>query len=174
MKWEVSVRQELFRIQTEPLGGLTTDTLQRVTLRVDGEEEVEEVRILSTSEDQLTLSIGHRITTFSFHRNGDVLEIDHAFQTYFAEVATPQQRLARRLAGEETDGPVQLKARMPGRVIRVLHQVGDTIEAGTGLVVIEAMKMQNEMKAPKSGTLLQCRVQEGQTVNTGDLLFEIH
>lgn len=174
MKWEVSVEDRLFEIDLQPAKGQGTAGHHHVTARVDGEEHTEEIRILSHSVDQLTLLIGNRVAVFSCFRNGDVIEIGHENHSYSTEIMTPQQRLARRLIGEEADGPVQLKARMPGRVVRVLHQVGESVETGTGLVVIEAMKMQNEMKAPKSGTIVQCRVEEGQTVNTGDLLFEIH
>jgi biotin carboxyl carrier protein len=59
---------------------------------------------------------------------------------------------------------------MPGKVIRLLVAAGDTVEAGQGLIVVEAMKMQNEIKSPKSGTLERFLAKEGQTVNAGDVL----
>jgi biotin carboxyl carrier protein len=62
---------------------------------------------------------------------------------------------------------------MPGKVVRVLVEVGVKVEAGAGIVVVEAMKMQNEMKAPKSGTVVSLTAVPGATVNAGDVLAMI-
>jgi biotin carboxyl carrier protein len=59
---------------------------------------------------------------------------------------------------------------MPGKVVRVLVQVGDAVEAGQGLVVVEAMKMQNEMKASRPGRVIEIRAHAGDTVSAGDTL----
>jgi biotin carboxyl carrier protein len=62
---------------------------------------------------------------------------------------------------------------MPGKVIRVLVGAGDAVEAGQGLVVVEAMKMQNEMKSTRAGQVVEVRVQDGATVSAGDTLVVI-
>ncbi len=62
---------------------------------------------------------------------------------------------------------------MPGKVVRVLVAEGDSVEAGAGLVVVEAMKMQNELKAPKSGVVVAVKAQPGATVAMGDMLVAI-
>ncbi len=67
-------------------------------------------------------------------------------------------------------GPARLKAPMPGKIVRVLAGVGALVEAGQGLVVMEAMKMENELRAPRPGTLRELGVHEGQTVETGHLI----
>jgi biotin carboxyl carrier protein len=59
---------------------------------------------------------------------------------------------------------------MPGRVIRVLVSAGDEVEAGQGLVVVEAMKMQNEIRSPKKGKVERMLAREGQNVNAGEVL----
>jgi biotin carboxyl carrier protein len=59
---------------------------------------------------------------------------------------------------------------MPGKVIRLLVNVGDEVEAGQGLVVVEAMKMQNEIRSPKKGKVERVLVSEGQNVNAGEAL----
>jgi biotin carboxyl carrier protein len=61
-------------------------------------------------------------------------------------------------------------APMPGKVVRVLVEEGQEVEAGAGLVVVEAMKMQNELKSPKKGTVAELRARPGATVNAGDVL----
>lgn len=77
-------------------------------------------------------------------------------------------RQRRRHPG--TDGPITLKASMPGRVVRVLVAKGDTIAAHQSVLVLEAMKMQNEIKSPKEGRVIDLRVAPGDTVTTGQTL----
>jgi biotin carboxyl carrier protein len=77
-------------------------------------------------------------------------------------------RSRRRQDGAE--GPAHVKASMPGRVLRVLVEKGDAVSAHQGILVVEAMKMQNEMKSPKAGRVREIRVSPGDTVAAGDLL----
>ena len=59
---------------------------------------------------------------------------------------------------------------MPGKVVRFVANPGQDVEKGDGVIVVEAMKMQNELKSPKAGTLKEFRVSEGDTVSAGDVL----
>jgi biotin carboxyl carrier protein len=86
------------------------------------------------------------------------------------EVIDPRQWRRDRGRGVEAEGRQQIAAPMPGKVIRVLVRAGDAVEMGQGLVVVEAMKMQNEVRAPKSGTVERMLVSEGQAINAGDIL----
>lgn len=70
-------------------------------------------------------------------------------------------------------GPQKLASLMPGKVIRVLVAEGDHVEAGQGLVVVEAMKMQNEITAPKAGRVFKMMAREGATVSAGEVLAMI-
>jgi biotin carboxyl carrier protein len=76
----------------------------------------------------------------------------------------------RRAAQQGYDGAVEIRAPMPGKVVKVLVTEGATVELDQGLVVIEAMKMQNEMKSPKQGIVRKIGVKETAAVNAGDLL----
>jgi biotin carboxyl carrier protein len=62
---------------------------------------------------------------------------------------------------------------MPGKIVRVLAAVGDMVEAGQGVVVVEAMKMQNEMKAPRAGRVVTLSAREGASVSAGEVLATI-
>jgi biotin carboxyl carrier protein len=59
---------------------------------------------------------------------------------------------------------------MPGKVVRVQLEAGANVEKGAGIVVVEAMKMQNEMKSPRDGVVVTINVKPGDTVNAGDVL----
>jgi len=88
-----------------------------------------------------------------------------------ARVVDPRRwRGAGRGGALEVEGRQQILAPMPGKVVRVLVQQGDTVDAGRGLLVVEAMKMQNEVRSPKTGTVERLLVTEGQAVNAGEVL----
>ncbi len=70
-------------------------------------------------------------------------------------------------------GPAQVAAPMPGKVIRALVEEGQQVAAGQGLVVVEAMKMQNEMQAPRAGRVVALRAREGAAVAAGEVLVVI-
>jgi biotin carboxyl carrier protein len=88
-------------------------------------------------------------------------------------VRDPRSWRAGRHGTLEASGPQRVLAPMPGKVVRVLVAAGDVIEAGRGLVVVEAMKMQNEIRAPKSGRIERVLVAEGQAVRTQEALVII-
>lgn len=109
-----------------------------------------EIRITPTPSGALTLQTGR-----------------HEFT---AEVTDPRAWRGRRHSVLEAEGRQQILAPMPGKIIRVLVQAGEKVEAGQGLLVVEAMKMQNEIRSPKSGTVERLLVKEGQPVNAGEIL----
>jgi biotin carboxyl carrier protein len=82
--------------------------------------------------------------------------------------ATPPEVAAAR--ARKAGGAARIQATMPGKVIRVLVKAGDTVTAGQGIVVVEAMKMQNEMKAPRAGVVKTLHAETGGTVSAGDLI----
>lgn len=88
-------------------------------------------------------------------------------------IEDPRSFRAHKNTAAGTDGPRSVHAPMPGRVVRVLVKVGDSVEAHQGIVVIEAMKMQNELKAPKAGRVTRIAAEPGSTVQPGDVLAVI-
>ena len=89
---------------------------------------------------------------------------------YVAEVVDPRAWRGRRHGAMEAEGRQQIAAPMPGKVVRLLVNAGDAVEVGQGLLVVEAMKMQNEIRSPKSGRVEKLFVIEGQAVNAGEVL----
>jgi biotin carboxyl carrier protein len=92
---------------------------------------------------------------------------------YSVEVRDPRSWRTRRARAGAQDGAKKIIAPMPGKVVRVVAPAGTEVEQGAGVVVIEAMKMQNELKSPKKGTVAKVLVGEGAAVNAGDVLAVI-
>jgi len=100
--------------------------------------------------------------TVTVHVNGRLVE---------ATVAGAQGSWARRGdAAASGKGPQKILAPMPGKVVKVLVKVGDAVAAKQGVVVVEAMKMENELKAARAGTVKEVKAVEGTSVEAGSVL----
>jgi len=98
----------------------------------------------------------------------DLLRVEIGNRTFGAKIIDRSHRRASAEHGDE--GRQQLIAPMHGKVVRVLLAQGDEVKAGQGVVVVEAMKMQNEIKSTKAGRIIEIRVNEGATVNANQVL----
>jgi biotin carboxyl carrier protein len=103
-------------------------------------------------------------------RADGTLTLHTGLAEYHAEVSDPRIWRGRRHGALEAEGRQQVTAPMPGKVVRLLVSEGDAVEAGQGLLVVEAMKMQNEIRSPKSGKVEKLLAKEGLAVNAGDVL----
>jgi biotin carboxyl carrier protein len=92
---------------------------------------------------------------------------------YAVTIMDPKRLRSATSASAHGDDAARIVASMPGKVVRVLVAVGAQVKAGDAIIVVEAMKMQNEMKSPKAGTVVALNVQTGATVNGGDVLAVI-
>jgi len=89
---------------------------------------------------------------------------------FAVEIRDPRSLRSRRQDGGDEKGPRKIVAPMPGRIVRLLVAEGASVEAGQGIVVVEAMKMQNEIKSPKKGVVKKMSATVGAAVNPGDVL----
>lgn len=85
----------------------------------------------------------------------------------------PKRLRGSRSDSDHGDGLAEIRTAMPGKLVRILLETGASVEKGDGVLVVEAMKMQNELKAPKAGILKGIRFNEGDTVAAGDILAVI-
>ncbi len=144
--------------------------------RVDGREIA--LDAVQTAPEVFSLIVGGRAVEIERERvagaaaDGTV-HLAIRGRRYQAEVRDPRALRSRRGADVGAEGPKNLTAPMPGKVLRLLVSEGSAVEAGQGVLVIEAMKMQNEIKAPKSGTVSRLAAVEGAAVNAGDVLAVI-
>ncbi len=89
------------------------------------------------------------------------------------KISDPKRLRGTSAADGAIEGAAEIKTAMPGKVVRVLVEQGAEVQTGDGIIVVEAMKMQNEMKSPKDGIIKEIRFSEGATVNAGDVLAVI-
>jgi len=116
-------------------------------------------------EDGTQLSLIH-------HRNGTTHEISLGDSTIHVDIVDPLSIKGRR-GTEDMGAAGTLKALMPGRIVRVMATKGESVRKGAGLLVLEAMKMENEIQAPVDGIVEEVFVQAGQTVENGADLVRI-
>ncbi len=147
---------------------------RKVTATVDGREyllDVSEpekgVYLIKNENNIAEVSVSPRsgsATAFAVSLNGRELEV---------EIIDPKRLRGAGKADEDAAGKAEIKTAMPGKVVRILVELGAEVAKGDGIVVVEAMKMQNELKAPKDGVITDIRAAEGQTVNAGDVLVVV-
>jgi biotin carboxyl carrier protein len=92
---------------------------------------------------------------------------------YDVTLVDPKRLRSGEGSAAHHSGAAEIVSTMPGKIVRVLVEVGATVAAGDGVIVVEAMKMQNEMKAPKAGVVVSINAAEGATVSAGDVLAVI-
>ena len=131
------------------------------------------LRVPGTPLCQLVSERGSR--SYALTRHGDGWAIQRGGVTWVAEVVDEQSHRLRALKQESQakDPPGLVRAPMPGLVLRVEVEAGQELAAGAGLVVLEAMKMENEIRSPGPGRVKAVLVEPGQAVEKGAPLVEI-
>ena len=160
MTYEISIDGRTYRLELSQSEG-------RWSCRLDGREI--EVDAVLARPDVLSLRMGNKVYEVKCERVASDVHIWVGSQRFAPEVRDPRSLRSRSHAADE-QGPRKLTAPMPGKVVRILLAQGAEVEAGAGVVVVEAMKMQNEVKSPKKGTVQKIVVAEGAAVSTGDVL----
>jgi biotin carboxyl carrier protein len=147
---------------------LTRAEGSRWLCRLDGKEV--EADAVMTKHDVVSIIIAG--THYEVKREAGPTDVHFWVKNsrFAVEVHDPRSLRSRKAATGVGEGPQKLVAPMPGKVVRILLSPGAEVEPGQGILVVEAMKMQNEMKAVKKGTLKQVLVKEGAAVNAGDVL----
>ncbi len=104
---------------------------------------------------------------------GEAVNVKIAGHSVDISVIDPKRLRGAGRDSEHGDGAAEIRTAMPGKVVRIIVEVGATVEKGDGVLVVEAMKMQNELRSPKSGMVKDIKVDEGATVAAGDVLAVI-
>ena len=103
-------------------------------------------------------------------KSGNDFDVNIRGRNYAVTIIDPKRLRSGQNSDRHHQGVAEILAPMPGKVVRVQLEAGANVEKGAGVVVVEAMKMQNEMKSPRTGVIVAINVQPGDTVNAGDVL----
>jgi biotin carboxyl carrier protein len=160
MTYEVAIDGKSYRLELSRADG-------RWSCRLEG-REIEADAVLVRA-DVLSLRVGNKAYEVKREQVAGEQQLWVGSSRFAAEVRDPRSLRGRARAMDDS-GPIKLTAQMPGKVVRVLARQGTQVEAGTGVIVVEAMKMQNEIKSPKKGTIQKILATEGAAVNAGDVL----
>lgn len=145
-----------------------TRTDGHFTVEIDGTPHAVDARKLEG--DFYSLIVDGRSYEISVDWNGTSYFVRHGASEQVVRLADPGRKAREMRAGE---GPAKVVSVMPGKVVRLLVSEGDAVEANQGVAVIEAMKMENEIAAPKQGKVLSIDVQPGSNVDAGVTLLVI-
>ena len=165
MKFEIELEGKLRSVEVARVGEIARWTIDGRTLEADAAE---------VSPGVYSILIDGKSFEVRVETKADGgLRVASGGREFTATLRDPRQWKRHRGAGGEAEGRQQMTAPMPGKVVRVLVKTGDSVEVGQGILVVEAMKMQNEIRSPKSGTLERLLVVEGQTVNAGEVVATV-
>ena len=160
MLYDVTIDGKHYRLDLNRVDG-------RWSCRLNSQEV--EVDAVLARPNVLSLRIGNLAYEVKSERVADDFHVWVGSARFAAEVRDPRSLRSRARSGDD-HAPRKIVAPMPGKVVRLLVRQGNQVEAGAGIAVVEAMKMQNEIKSPKRGTVQKILVGENAAVNAGDVL----
>ena len=129
--------------------------------------------VISTAEGILSILVDGKSYEIKQETTATQTNIVVGNERFDAVVRDPRSFRSRRRTDSGTEGVKKIIAPMPGKVVRILAPPGTEVEAGQGVLVIEAMKMQNELKSPKKGKVKKLNAAPGAAVDAGQVLAEI-
>ena len=162
MTFDATVAGRTVRVEVSGGEGRYTVSLDGVAMEVDFVETGRAFASLLVGGESHEVAIEKGPEGYVVLFPGDAVPVQLAESARGALAAAPH-----------VHGPARVTAPMPGRVVGLLRAPGAEVAAGEGLVVIEAMKMENELKSPRAGRILEVAVREGQAVEAGALLLVV-
>lgn len=161
MTYEISIDGKNYRLDLNQEDG-------RWKCSLDGEPV--EVDAVIARPNVMSVIIGGQAFEVKRERTATDMHFWVKSARFAVDVRDPRSLRSRRAKGGGVEGPQKLLAPMPGKIVRILAPAGQEVEAGHGVLVIEAMKMQNELKSPKKGVVKQVLATEGASVTAGEVL----
>ncbi len=161
MLFEITIEGQTHRLELERIEGRWNCKLDGRAVRIDA---------VLARRDVLSLLVDGKAYEIKRERTPTDTHLWVGPVRYATELSDPRSLRSRKGHGGLDHGPVKLIAPMPGKVVRVLADENTEVEAGQGVIVVEAMKMQNELKSPKKGIVRRIMAGSGAAVNAGDAL----
>ena len=170
MTYDVEINGRMRRVEVRRAG-------RGYSVGVDGHPHAADVTTINGTWSLILDGRSHEIALIEQPPRSGNLTVHVNGRVVTAAVGASRGPWARRGpeagAGGHPPGVRTLVAPMPGKVVKVLVKPGDAVAARQGLVVVEAMKMENELRAPKAGTVSEVKVSEGESVEAGAILVVI-
>ena len=167
MKLQAEINGEKHEVEINRDGRNVTATVDGRRYELDVSEPEKEVLLVKNANKVSQVFVSPKAgkaSEFGVTIHGRHLDV---------EIIDPKRLRSAGDNQDHMDGRVEIKTAMPGKVVRILVESGAEVAKGDGIIVVEAMKMQNELKSPKDGKVKDIRAAEGQTVNAGDILVVI-
>jgi biotin carboxyl carrier protein len=161
MTYEVTINGRSHRLELERADGLWQCRLDGREVRLDA---------VLARRDVLSVLIDGKAYEIKREQTATDMHLWVGGERFAAELRDPKSLRGRKGGSADEHGAKKLLAPMPGKVVRVLVPEQTEVEAGQGIIVVEAMKMQNELKSPKKGVVQKVLAAEGAAVNAGDVL----
>jgi biotin carboxyl carrier protein len=161
VKISAKAGQQLFELHIDRRDG-------SYRVEIDGEKRLVDVHKLEG--DFYSILTEGRSYEVSVEARGDTYYVRHGAAEQLVTLTDPSRQARERKA---TQGPEEIVTQMPGKVARLLVELGASVLEGQGIVVVEAMKMENEIAATKAGKVVELHVEPGQTVEGGAVLAVI-
>lgn len=168
MPYRVSIDNSPYQLEVEEIDGQT----QKFLIRHAEKEIVVEAFASSLSHYTLLIDDCSYDVVISNGKGPPQISVNgHNFQMAYER--SPEGKLRAKTAGRNFQGPADVKANMPGKIVKILVKAGDTVKKGQPLLVLEAMKMENELSSPHPGIVEEISVTSGQNVESGQKLVRV-
>ena len=164
MKIDIAIQGKLKTVELTYLA-------ERPRWKIDGRDI--EADAIEVSPGIYSVLIGGESIEVRIEQASSTLRVVANGTEYVAAIENPRELKKNRAGTAEAEGRQNVVAPMAGKIIRTLVTTGDEVQSGQGLLIVEAMKMQNEIRSPKSGKIERIAVVEGQTVNPGDVVVVV-
>lgn len=165
MAYEIKIGDHFYHIAIQELEGTYVINLDGKVYRVD---------LARPAPSHYSLIIDGKSYNTKVNREEASSSVWISGKTFSVEVIDEREKALRNRKKNHTlEGEQRVISSMPGKVISILAQVGQQVKQGEGLIIIQAMKMENELKSPKDGEVIEICIQEGKKVEGGEVLLII-
>ncbi|MBT3231736.1 MAG: acetyl-CoA carboxylase biotin carboxyl carrier protein subunit [Calditrichaeota bacterium] len=167
MKFFIDLKGKRHNVEIPSAGWEENPSINGDSIKLDSYSNLNGVTSLKINHHPFQIEVNHNSDMHNIKVNGDSVDL---------KICDERTDSIRKLMGNKAQKHEkigEIKAPMPGLIVKLLREVGETVQKGQGVIVVEAMKMENEISAPIDGILKKCAVSPGMAVNKGDLLITI-
>jgi biotin carboxyl carrier protein len=171
VRFAIEIQDKFYDVQVEQEHAPGRNQL-KLSVKNESHRIERQIQLLAQIGSRLILSLDNRVFDLIVDSDEQEFTVNWKSLQYSMVLSEGHSLRKKSKTGSVTAKGI-VTAQMPGKIVAVLKEAGDPVARGEGVLVMEAMKMQNEIKAPREGILTSLPVQKNNNVNTGDLLFEI-